>query len=288
MSEQQEHLQFKSVVPAPSPPQLTAIIIFRLFAGDELQFTLKDLFQWMDYMRFAGVDHFYLYDNCLDEEECVEHSVSALPYVTYVPWHVDDYRAAQVPAYNHHLMTHFPQASYEILLDMDEYPYMSNPEHMKQNFLKEYALQKQSPQVLLRTIFFGGPSVANSQEEQWRVLRYTHRRERAERDGRTKPLYQPSKVNTNGTQNLHEMAMLTSSRTVGASHSSDAFKYSPYDLIMGYDKMEDESVLRLNHYWCERLSDDEDAPLVHDDGMVDVIGKVEDWKTAHNGVGMEL
>jgi hypothetical protein len=245
----------------------------------------------MDYMRFAGVDHFYLYDNCLIEEECVEHLVGALPYVTYVPWHVADYKAAQVPAYNHHLMTHFPQASYEIILDMDEYPYMSNPELMKPNFLKEYALQKQSSQVLLRTIFFGGPTGANSQSEDWRVLRYMHRRERAERDGRTKPLYQPSKVNTNGTQNLHEMAILASStrNVAGASHSSERFKYSPYDLIMGYDKMEDESVLRLNHYWCERLSAtaDEDAPLVYDDGMADVIRKVEEWKASQKRVEID-
>lgn len=58
---------------------------------------------------------------------------------------------------------------------------------------------------------------------------------------------------------------------------------------MGYDKMEDESVLRLNHYWCERLSAtaDEDAPLVYDDGMADVIRKVEEWKASQKRVEID-
>eukprot|EP00545_Synedropsis_sp_CCMP1620_P001133 CAMPEP_0119009144 /NCGR_PEP_ID=MMETSP1176-20130426/4168_1 /TAXON_ID=265551 /ORGANISM="Synedropsis recta cf, Strain CCMP1620" /LENGTH=292 /DNA_ID=CAMNT_0006961601 /DNA_START=64 /DNA_END=942 /DNA_ORIENTATION=+ len=270
---------------SPSPPQLSAVLLFRLFAEDALHFTSKDLFQWMDYMRYAGVDHFYLYDNCLvaddddADDECVEHLVGALPDVTYVKWQVQDYIEAQVPAYNHHLRTHFPQASYEILLDMDEYPFMPNSD-MNPNFLKDYALKKQSSQVLLRTVFFGG--VASSDDDNdWRVLRYTRRRAMAERDGRTKPMYQPSKINYDGTQNLHEMLLLDNGRE-RTGIKEEAFKYSPYDLIMGYDKMEDESVLRLNHYWCERLSDSTDEttpPLVYDDSMTDVIRRVKEWKT---------
>lgn len=192
-----------------------------------------------------------------------------------------------MPAYNHHLRTHFPQASYEIILDMDEYPFMPNSD-MQPNFLKNYDLQKQSAQVLLRTVFFGGEGSpeGDSSTGDWRVLRYLYRRQRAERDGRTKPLYQPPQVNyKDGTHNLHEMLLLPNNNNNAARSTTEKFKYSPYDYIMGHDKMEDESILRLNHYWCERLvpggDDGTYEELVYDDSMKDMIRKVEEWKVMH-------
>jgi hypothetical protein len=32
---------------------------------------------WLDYMRYAGVEHFYLYDNCQHEDECVSELASS-------------------------------------------------------------------------------------------------------------------------------------------------------------------------------------------------------------------
>jgi Glycosyltransferase family 92 len=250
-----------------SSPDLSAVLLFRLFEEDALNVTRKDLLDWLDYMRYAGVEHFYLYDNCRHQDECVSE-LASVDDVTYTRWSVADYARAQVPAYNHHLKSHFPQARYEILLDMDEYPFMlSNTEP---NFLRDYVRNIQSPQILLRTLFFGGtPRGTND----WRVLRYTTRRVAAERDGRTKPIYQPNQVDYHGTQNLHEMLL---KNNVDLEIHVDPFKYSNYDRIMGYDKMEDPNILRLNHYWCERLPDSE--TLVEDTTMSVLIKKVNEWK----------
>jgi Glycosyltransferase family 92 len=250
-----------------SSPDLSAVLLFRLFEDDALNVSRKDLFDWLDYMRYAGVEHFYLYDNCQDQRECISE-LAMVDDVTYIRWSIADYSGAQVPAYNHHLKSHFPQARYEILLDMDEYPFMlANTER---NFLRDFVRNMQSPQILLRTWFFGGtPRGAND----WRVLRYTTRRVAAERDGRTKPIYQPNRVDYHGTQNLHEMLL---KNDVDLEVQVDPFKYSNYDRIMGYDKTEDPNILRLNHYWCERLPDGE--TLVEDTTMSVLIKKVKEWK----------
>lgn len=262
-----------SFSPPPVTLTLTAVVLVRFFEKDNLRFTQEhDLTQWLDYMRYAGVQHFYVYDNCHADIECLEATILDNDDITYIRWSVLKYTEAQTPAYNHHLQTHFPQAKYEVLLDIDEYPFMPNNNSMNPNFLRDYAMTRQSPQVLMRSMFFGGEATSGND---WRALRYTKRRPQAEPEGRTKPLYQPSHVNYHGPTNLHEMLLW---------HNNDAllqapFKYSPYDLIMGHDKMEDAQVLRLNHYWCERLSEsDEEEQLVYDDSMVQVIARVNEWK----------
>jgi hypothetical protein len=107
-------------------------------------------------------------------------------------------------------------------------------------------------QILLRTLFFGGTPHTT---RDWRVERYAHRRVQAERDGRTKPIYQPHRVDYNGIHNLHEMLLMAkdTEEESEVQVEVDPFKYSNYDRIMGYDKTEDPNILRLNHYWCERL-----------------------------------
>mmetsp|Transcript_317 Transcript_317/g.447 ORF Transcript_317/g.447 Transcript_317/m.447 type:complete len:300 (+) Transcript_317:121-1020(+) len=248
----------------PDLPQLSAVLLFRLFHGDSLRFTVNDLHHWLDYMRFAGIDHFYLYDNCHSDEECIP-DLGRLPDATYIKWQIKDYKEAQTPAYNHHLQAHHPQASYEIILDMDEYPFI--PSNTKTNFLKHYALQNGKRQVLLRTVFFGGPP---SSSERWRVLRYFLRRPKAEEEGRTKPLYQPPEVNfRDGIHNLHQMLLYPTNEII----DEEPFKYSPYDIMMGYDKTEDESILRLNHYWCERLQND--SMLQYDNSISAIVEQIK-------------
>lgn len=249
-----------------APPQLSAVLFFRIFDDDSLHFTVDDLHHWLEYMRFAGVDHFYLYDNCHTDKECVT-DLGRLPDSTYIKWQILDYDKAQTPAYNHHLRTHYPQASYEIVLDMDEYPFM--PSNTKRNFLKDYALRKGRRQVLLRTVFFGGQPLPSESSDQWRILRYILRMPIAEADGRTKPLYQPPEVNyRDGIHNLHQMLLYPKDELT----DEEPFQYSPYDRIMGYDISEDEHILRLNHYWCERLQNH--SVLQHDDSISAVVEQI--------------
>ena len=337
--------------PRNNLPSLSVVILFRLFEGDSLGFDASDLRVWMDYMRFAGVDHFFMYDNCQRESECQSSWLSNQPDVTYTPWSIPDYKTAQVPAYNHHLQNHFPQHDFEVVLDMDEFPFMPSQQDDSQSqmrnttevnsdsnnrssgsstgqknkerhrssatlfaaqatagfrnqrgFLKKYAAWRDQDQVLMRTVFFGGPSHPASSSSslmfpsvsatnQTRVLRYVHRRAEAERDSRTKPLYKPHRVDSRASTNLHEMrieyqpptlargsgmnknAYALDGHTKSKADIKDDLRYSEYDKQMGYDKAEDESVLRLNHYWCERLGDKRET-LVKDDSIREIMMKL--------------
>ena len=289
---------------------LSAVIMFRLFDEDTLGFALEDLRNWMDYMSYAGVQHFYVYDNCVKPTECQSSAASsflvASPRVTYTQWSIEDYQQAQVPAYNHHLQTHFPQHDFEVLLDMDEYPFMppNNPDtsiiatattnnnnddddaavaaiRSQPNFLRNYAIAKNQDQILMRTVFFGktpttrAPPKDNNHNNGrvWRVERYTHRRPKAEHDSRTKPLYKPHRVEYRSPTNLHEMTL----RYQRPSNEQEDFQYSSYDKQMGYDMAEDESILRLNHYWCERLLDDPNT-LVQDTSIQRIVQRIKSWQ----------
>lgn len=285
--------QQQSFRPPPFPSdnfqrsRLSAVVLFRLFSKDALHFNRNDLDQWMTYMSYAGVDHFYLYDNCLAESEC-QRDVAKRPDVTYVQWSHTDYMTSQTPAYNHHLQAHYPQANFEILIDIDEFPF--KPNDTDQGFLQRHVLHRNKSQLLLRTIFFGGPATTtanNSSEtsnskELWRVNRYIHRRSVAEKESRTKPIYQPSQVDSRGSTNLHEMKMrYTQELSLANDLPIDDPQVSPYDKYMGFDMAEDPNVLRLNHYWCERM-----APQptdVFDDSMHDLTHKIKQWSENKKG-----
>lgn len=277
LSQRPLSLQQKAQRPYQPPPfpshhfkrhDLSAVVVLRLFSGDALHFDRTDLHQWMTFMMYAGVDHFYIYDNCLRESEC-QRDLAQRSDVTYIQWSHADYMSFQTPAYNHHLQAHLPRSKFETLLDIDEFPFMAHDQ--EPGFLKRHVLRRNDNQFLVRTMFFGGPP--NHSNSKWRVNRYTRRRERAEIESRTKPIYKPDEVDYRGSTNLHEMRMRYS-KLETAEVLSDDPNVSLYDKYMGYDMAEDPNVLRFNHYWCERFADQ--LP-VEDNGMVQLAAKVEQW-----------
>ena len=119
----------------------------------------------------------------------------------------------------------------------------------------------------MRTVFFGGKSGTNNGAA--RVLRYVHRRDKAEHGSRTKPLYKPHRVDARSTTNLHEMRIKYQQQDPVRNDP----RYSEYNRQMGYDLAEDESILRLNHYWCERLKNGQNG-LVEDDSIREVMARL--------------
>ena len=260
---------------------LTAVLVVRLFSGDTLHFDRIDLDQWLTYMSYAGVNHFYVYDNCLREVEC-QRDLALRPDITYIQWSHSDYMTSQTPAYNHHLQAHFPHSAFETIMDIDEFPFM--PLDPMPGFLQRHVVRRNDSQFLVRTLFFGG--APNKASSPWRVNRYTHRRIQAERESRTKPIYKPDSVDYRGSTNLHEMRMkytISSQRKQSSdvaiaiaaeiTHSDDP-TVSQYDKYMGYDMAEDPTVLRLNHYWCERFSE---RPPVEDISIQAITTRIDQW-----------
>jgi hypothetical protein len=122
------------------PVFLSAAVMFRIFDADKEQFTLRDVQEWMAVLRFAGVEHFYIFDQCHNESEC-QRSLGRYPYNAYVTyrrwpppsqysyvhpphtWEQEDYMRAQQSAYMHAATAFGGCSTWQIVLDIDEYPY---------------------------------------------------------------------------------------------------------------------------------------------------------------------
>ena len=227
-----------------SPPhELSAVVMFRVnFDRDLLNFTHEEIDQWMTYMQYAGVQHFYFYDNCYEEKECVEDRYINDPRVTYTRRPGTEYHKTQNPAYEHHFQNH-PKSEYEFLADIDEYPFM--PNDLEKDFLLRFARNMTTGQVLIRSWFFGG---ARESDHPWRAMRYFHKdSEPHGMNSRTKSIYVPKKLER---ISLHWQIV---------KGESNRYHVDP-------------SIMRLNHYWCERV--DQGKFQVLDKTMAPLIKKV--------------
>ena len=76
--------------PAPSAPYFLALHVYvRLYAKDDAELGIKELLHWLTYQRYAGVEHVYLYDCYLSEEEKLDKALASAiqsNYVTYMDW----------------------------------------------------------------------------------------------------------------------------------------------------------------------------------------------------------
>lgn len=93
-------------------------------------------------MRFGGVAHFYVYDQCHQDKECQRQLADPLVYpdVTYHRWPArnvfdfdhpphhweqEDYMDAQQSSYTHATSKYAACAEWQIIVDIDEYPFSS-------------------------------------------------------------------------------------------------------------------------------------------------------------------
>lgn len=182
-----------------APHSLVAVVVFRFFSDDLLKYNRKDLYEWVTYLKYAGVEHVYMYDNCQVETECQYlQNTSDWTYTL----HSDVYMTSsttpggQISAYRHFLRTFSIRHTHALFADLDEYPF--SVVDNRRNFLQRYVERKAYSQVLLTCRFFSGPAENGLS----RPLRYTHTTNHYERR-RTKPI-----VRLNGVQvhNVHKFS----------------------------------------------------------------------------------
>lgn len=174
--------------------------MFRTFDADLEQYTLRDVEEWMAVMRFGGVQHFYVYDQCHSEAECqpaLNKSKSDITYRRWPPpsefdfahpvhhWETDDYSHAQYTAYLHAADTYRGCSEWQIVLDIDEYPY-SRTDHKPgyiSRVIKRFAgkpgrfssLGKVTQLVMQNYLFMGKPSRPDEPSRVGRNIRRTPR-----------------------------------------------------------------------------------------------------------------
>ena len=146
---------------------LVAQVFVRIYDDDLSGFVRRDLLHWLTYMRYAGVEHVYLYDAWHHREEKLEdilHHAIGSRFVTYLNWHNHAVRylnekrrrekeeggdihmlhtqMVQIPSKEHCWSIFGHQFEWIMLLDIDEYPLVVGDE--EEGFLQRF-LKKNRP-----------------------------------------------------------------------------------------------------------------------------------------------
>ena len=127
---------------------LAAAFIVRIYETDKARWTIKELKQWFHYMFYAGVEHIYLCDHFMQESEILKQKLKKYidhDLITYIPWDVGKHTLPKkVSCYQHIIDQYKSNTTWQIFIDMDEYPFISND--TEEGFLKRY-LQR-FPQII--------------------------------------------------------------------------------------------------------------------------------------------
>jgi len=117
--------------------ELAIVAIFQNEAG-----YLKE---WIEFHKLQGVEHFYLYDNCSEDNPkwLLEPYITA-GEVTLIPWNykyphgnTKAWNNIQCGAYKHCMRTYGSQCTWIAALDSDEYLFCTNGEKLP-SFLRDY------------------------------------------------------------------------------------------------------------------------------------------------------
>ena len=220
---------------APPPYFLTAVLLVRIYSWDLAQLTTRELVQWIQYLRYAGVEHIYVYDAYVHKNESQQQALSSLVskgFVTYVDWHKHAYpytiKGTQVTAYQDCIDRWGNDTLWQMATDMDEYPFSSVD--TKPNFMQHFVrnFSKMNPRVneihMANYLFLGTP--LNDSDHPLLIDRFW-RRTPNPGNPLMKPIYKPASVKT---ADVH--------RNIIPRGTS---MYAPHHL------------LRMNHYWGARL-----------------------------------
>jgi hypothetical protein len=246
-----------------APFFLTAVVLLRIRKESKSKTTTRELKQWLQYMRYIGVEHVYLYDAYYTFNESQKSYLTKFVsegYVTYTDWHEHNpYSIAgtQVKAYQDNIDKFGNLSKWQVAVDLDEYPF--SPSDMQPGFLVRFirGFEKKEPAVseitMKNYLFLGKPL-----KEEF-LFQRIWRRTPKPANALVKPIYRPLKV----TAQVHHNYLKT-----------------------GYSIDAPDEQLRLNHYWGARLQNwGEDTPeviaMTQEDrsmeSVLDVYVKCENW-----------
>lgn len=203
--------------------KIAAILHIRIYEADKAKITRNELKEWHDFMRFAGVDHFYVYEGAQTTAETVDQMYDDMKDVTYHKWQVTIPDKDKVNAYQH-AADNYKHYEWHIAFDVDEIPFSTRdttPGFLKR-ILKKYVTQNPTVSEFSfnNYLMLGIHTSDNHYYE-----RYV-RRTIFPANNLVKPIYKPACIKAQ----LHHNA-----------------------LKCGTHKSFVDTDLRMNHYWGGRL-----------------------------------
>ena len=221
---------------------LTAVVLLRIYkdSAARANLTTRELKQWLQYMKYIGVEHVYLYDAFYNEDEAQAKYLNVYlreNYVTYIDWHMHNpytISGTQVTAYQHCIDNFGSESTWQTAIDIDEYPF--SPVDKEPYFLARFVnkLSANNPKLseisMENFLFLGKPLLRELLVERlWR-------RDKQRSNKLVKPIYKPANVRAS----IHH------------NH-----------ILRGSSVHADEKELRMNHYWGARLQNwGEDTPEI--------------------------
>lgn len=217
------------------PPYfLTVVFIVRIYENDKSEMTTAEIKQWLVYLRYAGVEHVYLYDLWYLPGESQREALDVFEregYLTYIDWHkYNPYvrEKSQLPAYQHCIDNFGKDCTWQAAIDIDEYPFSPNdtdPGFMHR-FVKKYSEQHSDvSEITMQNYLYLGEKNKSKELLMERLWRHTH----GPSNHLVKPIYKPPDIKR---AQVHH-----NSRRNGRSKNAPS------------------NELRINHYWGARLQD---------------------------------
>ncbi len=228
---------------SPKPPfYLTAVLLVRIYESDKANLTSREMLQWLEYLRYAGVEHVYVYDAWVHHEESQEPVLSTLinkGFVTYIDWHEHNpytIASTQVAAYQHCIDQYSNETTWQTAIDIDEYPFA--PNDTKPGFFHRFVQHIEKSQVFKDVTEVSMENFLYLGKPLKRLFLIDRVRRRVPQPANilVKPVYKPKHVRAQVHHNT-----LKKGRAMNASPKE----------------------LRMNHYWGARLQDwGEDTPKI--------------------------
>lgn len=219
-----------TTTPGASNCPLGAVLLVRVYARDKARLTFAHLLQWMWYMKYAGVERFYIYDAYEQPDERLQYLVQHIPGVVYKDWSSTtpyEMIKTQVSAYQDAINTFGHECDWQTAMDIDEYPLSATD--TEPGFFARYLQQKSAhvAEISMSNYLQVGP--ANFDERLWLGERYP-RRTKEPGNNLVKPAYRPNMI---AAASLHHNNV----KDGGSVETADA------------------GMLRMAHVWGARISD---------------------------------
>ena len=211
---------------------LTEIIMVRIYRNDLAKWTIKELKQWMHFLFYAGVEHVYLCDHFVYQNESLKSALSkyiAKGLLTYIewPWNASkndgNIMRHQKNCYSHVIRKYGMDSVWQMSIDMDEFPV--SLKDTKRLFLARFLKQTLAnvSQILMPNFLMLGQGDRSKTMTIERITRITNKIA----IDLKKPLYRISAIRNPGIH-IHE---ITYGSTITANNSE----------------------FRMLHYWGARL-----------------------------------